>query len=118
VGSRGIEREGLPQELVDTTVEKYKGANVPDLAYREVRPRPLLLIHLVKPFVKLPGAEKREEPMDTGGAQLVALGLSFPYFDDSQIARRVKYKVNLVEWRSMFEEEADDDQASDTDEID
>ena len=41
---------------------------------------------------------------------LIALGLSFPKFDDSGIAGRVRYRVNLVEWRSMFESEADDEE--------
>jgi hypothetical protein len=39
---------------------------------------------------------------------LVALGLSFPEFDDSDIAKRVKYVVNLVEWNAMVQDEADD----------
>jgi hypothetical protein len=39
----------------------------------------------------------------------VALGLSFPQFDDTDVAKRVVYRVNLVEWRSMLEQEQDDD---------
>jgi hypothetical protein len=39
----------------------------------------------------------------------VALGLSFPVFDDTEIRRRVRYRVNLVEWRNLFDLETEDD---------
>lgn len=105
VGSRGIEKEGVPEDLVREIEEKYRQENksVPDKAYRERRQRPLLLVHLVKPFTD-DGQE-----YDTGGIPLVAAGLSFPEFDDTDIARRVRYRINLVEWRNMFQEEIDDD---------
>ena len=41
--------------------------------------------------------------------------MSFPDFDDSDIAKRVKYVVNLVEWNAMVEDEADDFIEEDTD---
>lgn len=104
VGSRGIEKEGVPEDLVRTKDEEYRklGRSVPDWEYRKLRPRPLLLVHLVKPF-----DDSRE--YDTGGLPLVAAGLSFPEFDDSDVARRVRYRVNLVEWRNLFQAETDDD---------
>ncbi|TRZ47919.1 hypothetical protein D4S03_10740 [bacterium] len=105
VGSRGIEKEGLPEELIREIEEKYRNEkkSVPDKAYREKRLRPLMLVHLVKPFVE----DGRE--YDTGGLPLVAVGLSFPEFDDTDIARRVRYRINMVEWSTMFQAEADDD---------
>ena len=64
--------------------------------------RPLLLLHLTAPFVK-------GTPLDNYGEPLVALGLSFPTFDDSMVARRVQYKINLVDFRNTFDLEADDE---------
>jgi hypothetical protein len=43
---------------------------------------------------------------------LVALGLSFPPFDDSGIAGKVVYQVNMVEWRQLFAAEASDEPPS------
>jgi len=108
VGSRGIEREGLPMSVVQAINARAKQANknASDREYREVRPRPLLLIHVIAPFT---GPEGEQVPFDTGEDELIALGLSMPEFDDSAVAGRVKYRVNLVEWRAMLEESVDDD---------
>lgn len=108
VGSRGVEREGVPPELVKKIAERAKQAkkNPSDREYREVRPRPLLLIYVLSPFDE--GA-----PYPTGEDELIALGLSMPEFDDSAISGRVKYRVNLVEWRAMLEESIDDDAPED-----
>lgn len=104
VGSRGIEKEGVPEELVKAKEEEYriKGKSIPDWEYRKMRQRPLLLVHFVRPV-------ENDRTYDTGGLPLVAAGLSFPEFDDSTISRRVRYRVNLVEWRNLFQAEADDD---------
>ena len=84
------------------------GKSYPDRIYREARPRPLLLIHILSPNEPVAGGYSEE---------IIALGLSFPQFDDSDVAKRVTYRVNLVEWRSMLEQEIDDDlpQEEDTD---
>jgi len=114
VGSRGIEREGLTMEQYEAVRASAEGKNLPDSAFREVRKRPLLLLHVVRGHTKT-SKDAEKVPFDPAGPPLVALGLSFPAFDDSAIARRVEYKVNLVEWRSMFEEEEDDDLPEDND---
>ncbi|ABF43267.1 endonuclease [Candidatus Koribacter versatilis Ellin345] len=109
VGSRGIEREGLPSGIVREINDQAKltKKNVSDHAFRERRPRPLLLIHVLAPYTR--DGNGVEVPFDTGGEELIALGLSMPKFDDSDVAKRVKYRVNLVEWRAMLEESLDDD---------
>ena len=114
VASRGVEREGLPASVVREIDDKYKsiGKSVPDRDYRERREKPLLLIHLISPYLK---SEDREVPFDTGSDELIALGLSMPMFDDSDVAKKVKYRVNLVEWRAMLEEAVDDDLPEDGD---
>lgn len=114
VGSRGIEREGLPMAVVQEINARAKQAkrNASDREYREVRPRPLLLIHVLSPFT---GQDDERVPFETGPDELIALGLSMPRFDDSAVAGRVKYRVNLVEWRAMLEESVDDDIQEDED---
>ncbi len=69
----------------------------------------MLLIHLIVPV------DKDDKRFETGGVELLALGLSLPVFDDSDVARKVKYRVNLVEWRAMLEEAIDEDAQGDDD---
>jgi hypothetical protein len=111
VGSRGIEREGLPEEVVEDIESRRRaaGKNVSDRDFRERRDRPLLLVHVLAPH------NKDGSAFDTGGEELIALGLSLPRFDDSDVARKVTYRVNLVEWRAMLEEAVDDDLPEDGD---
>jgi hypothetical protein len=115
VGSRGIEREGLSEESIQAVIdahkrdEKNKGKSVADKEYREHRERPLLLIHVIEPSID--DAEEKSPPDD-----LIALGLSFPRFNDTDVAKRVMYRVNLVEWNALVEHEIDDqveDEAAD-----
>lgn len=114
VGSRGIEKEGIPKAEAEKIEREYAEREpektISDAEYRKYRKRPLLLLHLVTPRLK------DKSIWETGGYPLVALGLSFPEFDDTNIGRRVRYRVNLVEWRNLFNLEADDDDAEDADE--
>ncbi len=107
VASRGIEREGMEPDLVERITRQFKDKpenktkSVPDSVYRVARTRPLLLIHMIEAK-----AEAGEKQPPNG---LIALGLSFPDFNDDDVARRVKYRVNLVELRAMLENEIDED---------
>ena len=104
VGSRGVEKEGLDITEIARVEQEFRsknpGKSYPDRIYRDARPRPLLLIHILSPNEPVAGGYSEE---------IIALGLSFPQFDDSDVAKRVTYRVNLVEWRSMLEQEIDDD---------
>ena len=106
VASRGVEREGLTLEQARQVEEEFRKVygtkSISDRFYRAVRRLPLLVIHVVAPYVK-------DDPLDIGGSTLIALGLSFPEFDDTDIARRAIYRVNLIEWNAMLETEIDDD---------
>ena len=108
VSSRGIEREGMPESLVrkltDEFKRKYPGKSVPDRIFRVVRPSPLLLIHFIEPEDILAGSAALPN-------ELVALGLSFMRFDDSAVAKRVTYRINLVELRAG--EEVDEEEGLD-----
>lgn len=104
VGSRGTEKEGLDIADVRRIESEFQrlnpGKSISDKIYRAARSRPLLLSYVLSP----------NEPSSPSNSQeIVALGLSFPQFDDADVAQRVIYRVNLVEWKSMLEEEIDDD---------
>lgn len=110
VGSRGIEREGLPLEIIHRirAAARAQKRNPADKEYRSHRSRPLLLLHLLSP---------RDERgwLATGGEPLVALGLSFPPFDDRGESQLVRYRVNLVELRALWELEQEDEEVPDDD---
>jgi len=112
VASPEDEREGRDVETIRTIEGDYRREHgdkrIPDSAYRSGRTRPLLLIHLISP--------KSKVPLDTAEWPVVALGLSFPVFDDSAVTKRVKYKINLVGYRGMFDIEADDEPETEDDE--
>jgi hypothetical protein len=113
IASPGIEQEGLPPEMVANLIAKYRqeqpNKTVPDYVFREERPRPLLLIHVVRPLPK---------GKDSGIVlpDLIALGLSFRDFDDSDVAKQVEYRINLVELRTA--DDTDEDEEIDTEEFD
>lgn len=109
VGSPGLEREGLPPELVETLRAGHKGTGrVQDSEYRALRSRPLILIYTVAPYKTAVRGEVKDR-LELGVSHLYALALSFPRFDDSGIAKKVKYRVNLVEFRSLLESEIGDE---------
>jgi len=118
VGSPTDEREGLTREQVAAAEAGYAGKTTPGFAYRERRERPLLMVNVLRPVTPRPGGGRKDvDPLFPDSTPLVALGISFPHFDDSDIQGRVAYKVNEIYWRSMFEQEAGDDPEFD-DELD
>ena len=114
VGSRGVEREGLSKAAVDAINEMHPGKNISDRWYRLERKRPLLLMHVLRGTTGPEKAPYRPAPEKP----LVALGLSFPLFDDRGIAGKVKYQVNMVEWRQLFATEESDEQLPEDDDRD
>ena len=118
IASRGIERAGLSPARVGELTAAYRAAeqkkNVPDRIFRNERPRPLLLIHFIKPEARGLKQDGIVLPKE-----LTALGLSFRVFDDSDVAKRVVYRINLVELRSGQESASEDeDGAEDDDDLD
>ena len=97
----------MEPDLIDRIRAQFKSdpkndkKSVPDRLYRLERTRPLLLIHAIQATAE----SGNTQPPDG----LIALGLSFPDFNDDDVARRVTYRVNLVELRAMIENEVDDD---------
>lgn len=118
VGSRGVEQEGLSEELVAKAQKQAREnadrmaasrkeppparLNVSDRYYRAVRERPLLLIHVLD---VQPMKDKHWTLPRISGPGVVAIGLSFPNLDANPTASLVKYKINLVKARELYEDQ-------------
>jgi hypothetical protein len=116
VASRGAEREGMDPDDVKQIELRYRRdnpdkKNVPDWEYRKKRARPLLLVHYIR--TQLKKEDGSIQVLFSDREPLIALGLSFPPFEDNSPEQRVKYQVNLIEWRSLFSAEVDDDEEVD-----
>ena len=109
VASRGSERLGLSNEEVaraHVEFERYQDAleqserrssNISDSFYRQVRPRPLLMIHLVEPYLEDSRADG-DGIIPALPQFVVAIGLSIPACELLN-SRSSKYAINLVEQR-------------------
>lgn len=123
VGDISDERIGLRDDQVQRAeadwLSEYpaerKGKRVPGEAYRNVRTRPLLTIHLIEPTDAREGSKSKDRMMpiaEIESQQMVAISLSFPRYDDSS-RQSVTYRINKVYLQSVgaFEggEELDED---------
>ena len=121
VGSRGVEKEGLTALEIKAAEESFRAdpenqgaTTVPDWAYRKVRTRPLLILHLLEGTYKNQlGQEEIYKTND--GSVLTAIGLSFCKLQNS--SQRVKYQINLVEVRNLIPEGNFEDPADEDDEL-
>ena len=102
VASRGIERFPLSLELrrqAEAEAERRNKKNVPDLEYRKLLSRPLLMLHVID--LKYPKKSKTDEtPQAILQRGVVAWGASFPQYGDLGIQAR-EYTVNKV-WLEQF----------------
>lgn len=118
VGSPGDERVGLSAGQVADAEVGFEGRTTPGDRYREQRTRPLLILNVIRPVLRRPGGGRNDvDPLHVDGTPLIALGISFPHFDDTEVKGKVTYKVNQVLWRSLFESESGDEREAD-DELD
>lgn len=115
VGSPEDEREGLSPELAAKAAAEYEGRTVSGDAYRMLRSHPLLVVNVLWPVTRRSRKRKDVDPLPPDRRPLVALGISFPQFDDSDVKDKVIYKVNEILWRSLFEQETGDDYGLDDD---
>lgn len=103
VASRGAESVGLSQALKDEAkrISEEKGhANVPDLIYRELRSRPLLMLHVL---------DLVEQASDNLLANNVcAWGISFPGLKGKDKGTEVEYLVNTVWWSEQHQEQIEE----------
>ncbi|NKM65287.1 endonuclease [Rhizobium leguminosarum bv. viciae] len=113
VSSRGIEKAGVDPEKAARAEEEYRlsnaeSTNFPDTIYREVRDRPLFILHFVQ------ATEPEGAAGDSRGAQIpdspvVAWSISLP--KSSRPNESVEYVVNTQKMRELFGEPDDDEDA-------
>lgn len=118
VASRGAERAGLTLSEIEQAHQRFrkeyrqeKGkefeGSYPDRCYREVRRKPLLIVHLLR----VDDTKKGRALIDTF---VVAWSLGFP---DTQIPEeKVEYVVNTTWLRENFRDEAEEEEMAGDDE--
>jgi hypothetical protein len=117
VASRGVEMSGIGKEAIAAVQAKYlqdnptvrkeseksgKKPNYPDWIYREVRSRPLLIVHLLELSVPT-GAKFRAPEVQP----VIAWSISFP--ETKRPEQKVEYVVGAVWLKENMAEEWDDD---------
>jgi hypothetical protein len=121
VASRGVEKTGVDPERARGAEEAYlkanpaepgKTPNYPDRIYREVRERPLLILHLLRVRASA-GEEGKVQPEDLPDAPVVAWGISFPMSDRPE--KKVEYVINTTKLREMLGEDDEDEDGADDD---
>ena len=110
VASRGVEKMGLTDEQIAEAERSYREdpelttdtVNYPDHIYRDVRDRPLLIVHLLA----IGGQDE-----DLSAQQpIVAYSISFPKTDRREDT--VEYMVNTTWMRQLDPADADEDEMS------
>ena len=116
VASRGAEKAGVDLDKTLEAEKKYrknpeknisenKPVNYPDWIYREVRDRPLLMLHHLK--LHLPQGEPAHDRLPK--EPVVAWGISLPVSERPD--ERVEYILNTTSLRELFgEDDADDEE--------
>ncbi len=113
VASRGVEEVGLAQEDVQRAKEEYRRErgrngeppNFPDRIFRNVRRKPLLIVHML-------AIGQKDEDL-SAAEPVVAWSISFPR--TSLEERTVEYLVNTTWFRERYGEEDEDEAAGDDD---
>ncbi len=133
LSSRGVEKIGLSDPQIEEAEKRYRELkrveevkNYPDYCYRELRDRPLLIIHPVifgfeddgvDLYEKLFGRRKKTWPNSDYKEDVIGWSISFPY--TSKHVEPVDYVFNevaLSEIGADFEDEPSDDDYEDNDE--
>lgn len=118
VASRGVEKAGLDEDTIQRaqaahrreknlgeTDETGKPHNYPDLIYRKVRIKPLLIVHLLA---------IGEENTDLSASEpVVAWSISFPRTDREE--RTVEYVVNTTWFQERYRDEDEEEAGGDDD---
>ena len=119
VGAGDDEAEGLTDADVATVRTAAGKRAVYAREYRALRVRPLLLLYLIRGYTGNQKEKTEQQDFRPQENPLVAISLSFPRFDDSAVAKRAAYKINVIEFRTRFEtEEGDEEELIEDDELD
>lgn len=122
VASRGVEKAGLTEDQIAAAEGKYllenpdvfkaatkagRKVNFPDYAYREVRERPLLIVHLLQ--LEKPVGQTDVYPPEV--QPVIAWSISFP--STRRPEQRVEYVVGAVWMEQNMPDEIDEDLGGD-----
>lgn len=116
VASRGIEKTGLSETEITDAEESFRDSdetarkkldagetvNYPDLIYRRVRKRPLIIIHLIKLR-----ANEQKQPEHLPSDPVVAWSISFPTTEKTE--EKVEYVVGAVWLKENMPDDLNDD---------
>lgn len=103
VASRGAERAGLsPAQIEEARSVVGRAVNIPDIAYRTVRSRPLLMLHVLDL-----GHETADNEIRLAD-KACAWGISFPGVKGSGRGVLVEYLVNTVWWKEQFDSDLEE----------
>lgn len=116
VGAGGAAKIGLSEKAREMAIRKFRdnnsgSRNIPDKAYLEIDRPPILVLHIVA--VDKTGTDEKgnlRSQIDEGVQvpdYLFALGIGIP---DNGAERIANYMVNLVELRSYYDTEEDEDE--------
>ncbi|HFQ5062924.1 TPA: Z1 domain-containing protein [Vibrio vulnificus] len=108
VASRGIEKAGVEPSKAQAAENSYdKNGNYPDSIYRQVRDKPLFILHYVKP--KAPrGKEGDGRVALIPSSPAVAWGISLPV--SKKASERVAYIVNTQRYKELYGEDDIDEE--------
>ncbi|MER0300572.1 Z1 domain-containing protein [Vibrio vulnificus] len=108
VASRGIEKAGVEPSKAQAAENAYdKNGNYPDSIYRQVRDKPLFILHFVKP--KAPrGKEGDSRVALIPGYPVVAWGVSLPV--SKKASEKVAYIVNTQRYKELYGEDDIDEE--------
>ncbi|MBN7285791.1 endonuclease [Vibrio cholerae] len=108
VASRGIEKAGVEPSKAQAAENAYdKNGNYPDSIYRQVRDKPLFILHFVKP--KAPkGKEGDDRVALIPSYPVVAWGVSLPVSKNA--SEKVAYIVNTQRYKELYGEDDIDEE--------
>ncbi|ELF6471909.1 Z1 domain-containing protein [Vibrio vulnificus] len=108
VASRGIEKAGVEPSKAQAAENAYdKNGNYPDSIYRQVRDKPLFILHFVKP--KAPkGKEGDDRVALIPSYPVVAWGVSLPV--SKKASEKVAYIVNTQRYKELYGEDDIDEE--------
>lgn len=94
VASRGLEKTGLSEEEIITAEKNFSSKNISDRAYRSMRKRPLLMLHVL---------DCRLNDSSLFNKGIGAYGVSFPGEAGNRRPKiLVEYVVNTVWWKNEY----------------
>jgi hypothetical protein len=111
VASRGIEKAGVDPDKAIAAEDKHeKNGNYPDRIYRQVRCKPLFILHFVKATAPN-GKESHKEVASIPNHPVVAWGISLPI--SKKASEKVAYIVNTQRYKELYGEDDIDEEYED-----